>query len=143
MRIRNLFFVFIAIFLFIVTGCSNRIENVEQRIEVQERVGDENKYEDFKVVTDNIQVQKVKKILKDTDWENAKVDMAHPPDYEFIFQYKNPNIQAKAVVYNLWISPNNDKVEIARGGNQYAQLTKENSAILFEIITGNKLSELK
>lgn len=39
--------------------------------------------------------------------------------------------------------PNKDKLEVVRGNDEYAQLTKENSAILFEIITGDKIGELK
>ena len=125
-------------------GCSNAIENDEQKIEVQKRIGDENKYEDFKEITNNEQVQKVKEILDDIDWENAKVSMIHPPDYKFGFQFKNPKIEAKAVLYELWISPNKDKIELVIDAeSKYIQLNKKNSAELFEILTGGKLSELK
>ncbi|MBM7583935.1 hypothetical protein JOC86_000472 [Bacillus pakistanensis] len=61
--------------------------------------------------------------------------MSRPPDYQFVFQFKNPEIAAKAVLYQVWIGPNKDKLEIDQGDNQYAQLKKDNSAILFEIIT--------
>ena len=61
--------------------------------------------------------------------------------YRFSFQFKNPKIEAKAVLYQMWISPNKDKVEVMMGDNQYAQLTIENAATLFEIITGETLSE--
>jgi len=141
MKMRNLSLVFIVICLFVLTGCLNKIGNDEQIIEVQKRVGDNNEYEDFKVVSDNNQVLQVKEILDDTDFENAKVEMSRPPDYQFVFQFKNPEIEAKAVLFQLWISPNKDKVEMVKGENQYAQLTKENSAIMFEIITGDKLTE--
>ena len=46
MRIRKLTLVFIAICIFIVTGCSNILGNEDQRIEVQKRVGDD-EYEDL------------------------------------------------------------------------------------------------
>jgi hypothetical protein len=144
MRLRNSFIVLIAIFLFIVTGCSNEIENEEQKIVVQQRIGDENQYEDYKEITNNEQIQAVKKILDNFDWENAKVSMVHPPDYRFVFQYKNPEIEAKAVLYELWISPNKDKVELVIDAlNKYSQLSEENSAVLFEILTGKKLSDLE
>ncbi|EMI9087925.1 hypothetical protein [Bacillus sp. AW] len=130
MRIRNLSFVFIAICIFIITGCSNILGNEEQRIEVEKHIGD-NEYEDLKVVTDNDEVLQVKKILNDTNFENKKVEMSRPGDYRFIFQFKNPKIEAKAVLYQIWISPNKDKVEIKAGDNQYAQLEGKHAATLF------------
>ncbi|BCC06736.1 hypothetical protein BCM0060_2999 [Bacillus cereus] len=51
MKGRNVSVVFIAIVIFIVTGCSNIIGNEDQTIEVQKHA--DNKYEDLKVVTDN------------------------------------------------------------------------------------------
>jgi hypothetical protein len=134
----------ITTFLIIITGCSNGIEKEEQIIEVQKRVGNENKYEDFRKITDPKQVLKVKEILNKTKWENEKVNMSRPPDYQFVFLFKNPDIiQEKVVLHSVWISPNKDKLEIVQGDNQYAQLTEENSANLFEIITGGKLTDLK
>jgi hypothetical protein len=143
MKIQRLFLVLLAMFLFIVTGCVNGIENEEQKIEVEKRIGDENKYEDYKEITNNEQVQEVKKILDNVDWEIAKVNMARPADYRFVFQFKNPEIEAKAVLYELWISPNKDKVElIIDAESKYFQLNEEGSAVLFEILTGGKLSEV-
>ncbi|MHC2832012.1 hypothetical protein [Bacillus sp. F9_6S_D1_P_5] len=140
MRVRNLSLVFIGICILIITGCSNVVGNEEQRIEVQKNIGD-NEYEDFKVVTDNNEVMQVKKILKDTTFENKKVEMSRPPDYQFVFQFKNPKIEAKAVLYQVWVSPNKDKVEIISGDNRYAQLEEKNAATLFRIVTGEKLTE--
>lgn len=127
----------IVLIIFILTGCLGGIENEEQNIEVQKRV--EGKFEDFRKITDHIKVIKVNKVLDDTVWENVKVDMSRLPEYQFIFTFKNPDIEAKAVLYQVWFSPNKDKLEIVKGDNQYAQLTKEHSTILFEIITGDKL----
>ncbi|QWG45636.1 hypothetical protein EXW31_15735 [Bacillus mycoides] len=140
MRIRKLTVVFIAICIFIVTGCSNILGNEDQRIEVQKRVGDD-KYEDLKIVTDNNQVLQVKKILNDIHFENQKAEMSRSADYHFVFQFKNPKIEAKAVLYQIWISPNKDKVEVMAGDNRYAQLEGENAATLFWIVTGEKLAE--
>ncbi|EJQ96421.1 hypothetical protein [Bacillus cereus] len=140
MRIRKLTVVFIAICIFIVTGCSNILGNEDQRIEVQKRVGDD-KYEDLKIVTDNNQVLQVKKILNDIHFENQKAEMSRSADYHFVFQFKNPKIEAKAVLYQIWISPNKDKVEVMAGDNRYAQLEGKNAATLFWIVTGEKLAE--
>jgi hypothetical protein len=143
MKIQKLILVLLAMFLFIVTGYVNGIENEEQKIEVQKRIGDENKYEDYKEITNNEQVQEVKKILDNVDWEVAKVNMARPADYRFVFQFKNPEIEAKAVLYELWISPNKDKVElIIDAESKYFQLNEEDSAVLFEILTEEMLSEI-
>lgn len=139
MKGRNLSVVFIAICIFIVTGCSNIIGNEEQTIKVQKHVDD--KYEDLKVITDNKQVRQVKKILKDAHFENKKVEMARPADYHFIFQFENPKIEAKAALYQIWVIPNKDKIEIIVGNSQYVQLEGENAATLFRIITGEKLAE--
>lgn len=140
MRIRNLTLVIVFMCIFIVTGCSNILGNEDQRIEVQKRVGDDN-YEDLKVVTDNNQVLQVKKILNDIHFENKKVEISRSADYHFVFQFKNPKIEAKAVLYQIWISPNKDKVEVMAGDNRYAQLVGKNAATLFEIVTGEKLVE--
>ncbi|MCU4988674.1 hypothetical protein OCF10_06890 [Bacillus cereus] len=139
MKGRNLSVVFIAIVIFIVTGCSNMLGNEEQTIKVQKHVDD--KYEDLKVVTDNKQVRQVKKILNDTNFENKKVEMSRPADYHFIFQSKNPKIEAKAVLYQIWVIPNKDKIEIIAGNSQYVQLEGKNAATLFRIVTGDKLAE--
>ncbi|MER2058030.1 MAG: hypothetical protein ABTA16_04350 [Niallia sp.] len=141
---KKLLIVFCGIISIFIVGCSNTLENEEQNIEVQKRIGDEYNYEDFKEITNSEKVKKVKEILNDIHWENAKVDMARPADYKFGFQYENPNIEAKAVLYELWISPNKDKVELVIDAeSKYAQLDKNKSALLFEIITGEKLSDLK
>ncbi|MBJ8105899.1 MULTISPECIES: hypothetical protein [Bacillus cereus group] len=139
MRIRNLIVVFIAICIFIVTGCSNILGNEDQRIEVQKRIGDD--YEDLNVVTDKNQVLQVKKILNEIHFENKKVEMSRSADYHFVFQFKNPKIEAKAELYQIWISPNKDKVEVMAGDNRYAQLEGKNAVTLFLIVTGEKLAE--
>lgn len=117
-----------------IAGCSNQ----EQSVEVQKRIGDENNYEDFKIITNHQQVQKIREIIDNIDWETAKVQMVRPADYRFAFQYKN---EAKAVLYELWISPKKDRVElIIDAGNKYVQLDKNTSAELFETLTGKNLS---
>jgi hypothetical protein len=135
--------VFIGIFSFLLSGCSS-IGNEEQKIKIQKRFDPDNNYKDFKEITKNEEVQKVKKILDQADWEDAKVDMARRADYRFGFQFKDPNIQAKALLYELWISPNKEQVELViEIGSKYVQLNKNQSAELYEILTGKKLSDVK
>ncbi|KAA0782375.1 MULTISPECIES: hypothetical protein [Bacillus cereus group] len=140
MRVRNFSLVFITICIFIVTGCSNIVGNEDQRIQVQKHIGD-NEYKDFKVVTDNNEVLQVKKILNDINFENKKVEMSHPAAYHFVFQFKNPKIEAKAVLYQIWVSTNKEKLEIKSGNHLYAQLEGKHAATLFRIVTGEKLAE--
>ncbi|MGP1908441.1 hypothetical protein ACTSEZ_09715 [Metabacillus sp. JX24] len=119
-------------------GCSNG--TAAESIEVLQRIGDENKYDDFNVITDNEKVKKAEEIVDDADWENVKVDMARPADFQFSF----PNPEAKVALFELWISPNKDKVELAIDAeSKYIQLDKNKSAELFEILTGEQLSEQK
>ena len=142
MKFARILFVLVTMILFGMTGCSSETEHDGLNVEVQKRIGNENKYEDFKEINDNKQVQKVKVILDEADWKNAEVDMVRPADYTFGFQFKNPKTEAKAVLYKIWISPNKDKVEVVKGDNEYVQLNEENSAVIFEILTGEKLSDL-
>ncbi|MGE7622422.1 hypothetical protein ACQKMD_04965 [Viridibacillus sp. NPDC096237] len=142
MKFTKTLFVSLAMILFVITGCSSGIEDAGEYLEVQKHIGDENKYEDFKEINDNKQVQKVKDIILDRDdWKNAKVDMVRPADYKFVFQTKNPKASEKAVLYEIWISPNKDKLEVV-AESEYVQLNEENSTDLFEILMGEKLSDL-
>lgn len=125
----------------ILVGCSTDLQNTEQSIVVEKSIGDENNYEDFREVTDNEQVQKIKEILKEANWINAKAEMASPPVYRFAFRNNNPNLEVKAPLYQLWMTPNDDNVELIRDGNAYVKLDKIMSGELFEIITGEKLTD--
>lgn len=71
MKVRHWSFVFISICIFIITGCSNTLENEGQRIEVQKHIGD-NEYKDLKIVKHNNEVLQVKKMLNDTTFENKQ-----------------------------------------------------------------------
>ncbi|WP_060671688.1 hypothetical protein [Rossellomorea vietnamensis] len=72
---------------------------------------------------------------------DAQVDFIRPPDYRFIYEFKNPNIDAKAVLHQVWISPKKDELEVMQGPHEYTKLTKEDSARLFEILTGEGLGD--
>lgn len=142
MGIRKLLFALILVF--ITTGCSSGMEDEEQTIIVQKLVEDKVEYNHFREVTDIDLVAKVTNILEKTNWANTEVRMLHPADYIFHFEYIDEKIQSNSVIYALWISPNKDKIELVmQGEGKYVQLTKRKSAELFEIITGEKLSELK
>lgn len=136
---------FLGILSIFIAGCSTPTEDEEQNIVVEKRIGDENKYEDSKEISNSEQVQQVKEILNNIDWTNATVDMTHPADYKFTFQFKNPEKEEETELYELWISPKGkNKVELVIDAeSKYAQLEKNKSKKLFEILTDEKLSELE
>ena len=123
MKRNKYLFSFIGIISIFIAVCLIIIETEEQYIEVQKRVGDDHNYEDFKEITSNEQVQKMKAIVDDINWKKAQVSMVRPADYRFAFQYKNPKLEGKVVLYELWISPNKDKVELVIDAeSKYIQL---------------------
>ncbi|MDX8366177.1 hypothetical protein [Cytobacillus sp. IB215665] len=143
MNIIKYLIAFIGVISIFLAGCSNLIENEEQFIQLEKR-NDKNKYDDYKIITTKEEVQKVKEILTDINWKKAIVNMAHPADYRFVVQFKKPEIEAKTVLYELWISPNKENIELViEVANEYVQLNKNNSAELFEILVGEKLSDQK
>lgn len=116
----------------------------EKTITVEKRVGNEDKHGYFREITDVKQISKAINVLEKANWENAEVNMAYPPHYKFRFEHMEKETELDSVVYALWISPKKDKIELVmQGKGKYIQLNKSKSAELFEIITGEKLSDLK
>lgn len=136
--------VIIGVLLFLITSCSNGVKNEGNEIVVQKRVGEEDKYDHFKEINDNNEVLKIKNILDSIRWENAEVSMAYAPHFKFYFDDVNKEDISKGFKYDLWISPNKDKVELViEGEGKYVQLSKRKSAQLFKAITGQKLANEK
>lgn len=141
MRINKIFTVCIAIFLVLLVGCSNGINNGGNKIVIEKQVNEAEKYEIYNIIKEDKDVQNVKDILKSIKWKNAQVDMVQPPEYKFHFE--NTGSKTSGAVYELWISPNKDKIELVIDNeSKYVQLDKEKSEKLFRIITGIKLSEV-
>lgn len=109
-------------------------EEFEQYIKVEKRIGDQNSFEDFKTISNHEQVEKVREILKEAEWEKAKVEREGPPEYQFMFIPKESTIEAKAVLYQVWIR--NNILNIDSGDNHNTQLDDENSKLLFDILIG-------
>ncbi|MGG3914296.1 hypothetical protein [Rossellomorea vietnamensis] len=131
--------IILAILLVGCQGNKSGIGDEKQNIVVEKQVGDGDQYEEFNTITDTKQVEEVRGILRDVHWKDAQVDFIRPPDYRFIYEFKNPNIDAKAMLHQVWISPMKDELEVMQGTHEYAKLTKEDSARLFEILTGGSL----
>lgn len=127
--------------LVLIAGCSSGIRNAGNKIVVEKQISGSGKYEFYNEIKDSKEVQNAKNILNSIKWENAQVNMVHPPEYEFHFEDTKSKISG--AVYALWISPNKDKIELVIDGKaKYAQLSKENSEKLFKIITGKNLNEI-
>ncbi|WP_226681966.1 hypothetical protein [Sutcliffiella horikoshii] len=143
MKINKYLLVFMILISIGTAGCSSGVKGVTaggHTIEVQERIGDEDNYEIFKVITDEEQVKKGKELLDDLDWEDAKVSMVRPADFRFSF----PNPEAKAILYELWIGPNKDSVELViNAESKYIKMEKNKSAELYDLLTGEKLSDVE
>lgn len=129
----------LVLFVFIIAGCTTF---ERQKIEV-EKINEEGNYEDFKEITSSKNVKKAKKILRNADWEKSKVNMGRPPDYQFIFQFINPSINAKALSYSVWINPNNNTLEVVQGDQQYVHLDEKDASILFDVLTESNLADVK
>ncbi|MFO1446069.1 hypothetical protein KDN24_23275 [Bacillus sp. Bva_UNVM-123] len=123
---------FLLAILLITSGCMSEIKG--QKITVQ-KMSDDGIFEDYREVTHRKQVQKAMEIVKQANWQNAKVEMIRPPDYQFQFPFKNSG-ETKIASYLLWVSPNGENLEIVTDTDKYVQLTKQDSANLYEILIG-------
>lgn len=132
---KNLYYVVVVtgVCFILLTACSKPVFYSDQYILIEKRVGEEEKYEEFKKVTAQRKVEKVRAIIHNARWEKAKVERERPPDYLFIFQFKDPDVEAKAMLYELWVSPAGDQIELVRN-NEYAQLDQGVSAEMMEIL---------
>jgi hypothetical protein len=136
-KLKNIILLISIIGILVVTsGCMN--EMIEQKITVQKRAGEENTFEDFKEIIHKKQVRKAIDIVKNADWEKAKVKMVRYADYQFQFPSKNSS-EDKVASYLLWVSPNGQNLEIVTDDDRYVKLTKQDSAELYEILTGKEL----
>ena len=130
-----LFFSLLGVLL-VTSGCLN--EMIGQKITVQKRTGEDNIFEDFKEVNQRKQVKKAIDIVKNANWEDKKVEMTRYADYQFQFSFKN-NSENKMASYSLWISINGENLEIVTDSDRYVKLTEQDSANLYEILTGEEL----
>ncbi|MET4559879.1 spore cortex formation protein SpoVR/YcgB (stage V sporulation) [Lysinibacillus parviboronicapiens] len=125
--------------IFMTASCAGM---EKQKIIVQKH-NDTGIYEDLKEITKRKKVKAVKDILHSAKWEQMKVDMAREADYQFVFQFVDPNIQTKAILYSVWLSPNKDTLEVVEGDYQYVHLNREDSQKLFEALTETNLVDIK
>lgn len=125
-----------AIFFILAVGCSNDIEDEGNKIVVENK-GDGTRRE----IKDSKEVQKAVNILNAIVWDNALASMSHGPDYEFYIENTSKEKESNKEFYQLWISPNKDKIELTLG-SKYVQLNEEKSGELFKILTGKNLDKV-
>ncbi|MGG0177435.1 hypothetical protein [Gottfriedia acidiceleris] len=118
-------------------GCSKEVETEKQKILVQKYSS--HKYENYREVTIDKDVLKAQEIFRNSEWKVKEEKMSRHPEYELAFQFKNPDIQVKQILYRVWVNSSDNMLEITKSG-RYVQLSKVDSATLYEIITGEKLS---
>ena len=131
-----LFFSLLTVLL-VTSGCVNEMV-IGQKITVQKRTGEENIFEEFREVNQRNQVEKAIDIVKNANWEHTKVEMARYADYQFQFPFKNSS-ENKIASYLLWVSPNGENLELITDSDRYVKLAKQDSANLYEILTGEEL----
>jgi len=142
LKINKILIYLVAMILVLTVGCANRINNEGNKIVVEKRVGEADKYEYFNENKNIKEVEKAKVILNKINWKNAKVSMEYPPNYKF--HYEDINSKSTGMTYKLWISPNKDTIELVTDSeNKYVHLNKELSLRLFKIITGEELEDFK
>ncbi len=129
-------FILLVSFCVLVSGCTLKT----QKITIQKRIGDENVFEDYKEVTQSKQVNKAIEVIENAEWKSNNVEMKDFADYQFQFPFKNSN-ENKIASYLLWINPNGENLEIVTDNDRYVKLTKQDSADLYEILTGEELIE--
>ena len=122
--------------LFVLSACVN--EMIGQKITVQKRTGEEDVFEEFREVTKRKQVTKAIDIVKNANWQDSKIEMERFADYQFQFPSKIDS-ENKIASYQLWISPDGEHLEIVTHSDQYAKLSKDDSANSYEILTGEEL----
>ncbi|MGF9697061.1 hypothetical protein [Paenibacillus sp. MABNR03] len=135
---------FIAIFLILFTGCPVHEDEDQYNgdyVIVQQRVAEAHGYTMIRKISVPKQVQMIKDITSTIKQNNIEAEMIRPPDYKFYFENDENAAASNRVIYDLWISPNQNQVEIiVESQSTYVQLDKTQSAKLFELLTGEALS---
>ncbi len=124
-----------------MTSCSNSnfnnlIKSTDQKITVQKQVGNSENYDDFNEITNDSQVQKAIKIVKNANWANVKVKMSRSPDYMFQFPFKDSRgSEEKIASYSLWVNSNGKRIEIVTDSGKYVELREQETNMLYNILT--------
>jgi hypothetical protein len=121
-----------SVFIITIIGCSSKNADVIPEVKTLNIVKNDgtDNYTQLKKITNTKIINKVISILRNVNWENAQVSMSRHPD----FKINN--------LYDIWISPQKNRLEVViKGKSKYVQLSEKDSQVVYEIITGEKLSE--
>lgn len=114
----------------LLAGCVRQFSD-EQYIIVEQYT--EGSYKKTKEIRDQKKVKKISNLVKDIHWIDRTFGMKRRADYQFYFQFTDPNIEAKVVGYDLWV--HSDKSVELTTGHRYAALDKTESKEVIKIIT--------
>lgn len=134
MKKYKILFLLIATLIFIIFICFQAIKDKKQRIEVKMLVTNDKTYETINMITNQIDVRKIKKIINNAIWKTATDEMSRPADYIFYFQYENKDYERKAILYQICINSNNKQIKLFRGTNEFSVLTLNQSISLIELL---------
>lgn len=160
MKGNRIFVVLIILILTLIVGCSNlntnngiktnknkiaqkpHFDETQNKIVVEKQTNEKNKYEIYNEIKDIKKVQDIKELLSNMDFTNAIVDMAYSPHYKFHLEDTNKKQKSDEPVYELWISPNKNQIELVlEPYGRYVQLSKKRSQKLFQLLTGKNLNK--
>ncbi|WP_163537273.1 hypothetical protein [Gracilibacillus sp. YIM 98692] len=121
---------FIVFLILGVVGCNQQDVvdfNSDSTLTVKERVENNDDFQLINEVEDEDKVRMIIDIFNNVNWDtDTHRDMPLP-------HYRLNN-------YDIWVTPSGDMLEIINQSNDYyVRLSKENSEVLFEIITGKEL----
>lgn len=121
----------------LLAGCQTTHEPIEQRINIETYTAHA-----YEKTTNTTKAKEAIMLLHNIDWQNARIGKARPADYKI--QFSNSLTAAKTPVYELWLSPRKDKIEIiVPSTNQYAQLDRKTSKQLFKTIMQHDLAAIQ
>ena len=125
--------------LMLVVGCTEEKPTENSNVIIEEYSNTENSYQEYKEINNQEKALKIKNILNNTKWENKVVDMERQAD--FTISFKDENTSSPEKLYEIWISPSKNKLEVFNQESGFAQLNRDKSSELFEAITGDKLQK--
>lgn len=135
----------VVVMLLLIMGCENEGNQdthlYKRAIHVEKQVGDSGNYEQIRKVQEGKEVKRLKDALDQSEWQKEKIQMNRPPNYQFIFAFKNTQITDDPVQYKVWITPDHRQLEVVSGDSAYTKLPIEQSATVFEVLTGEKLEQ--
>lgn len=121
----------------LLAACQNDHEPIEQRINIETYTAHA-----YEKTTNTTKAKEAIELLHNVDWQSARIGKARPADYKI--QFSNSLTDAKTPVYELWLSPRKDKIEIVVAAtNQYAQLDRQMSKQLYKTIMQHDLVSIQ